>query len=81
MMFKAAYIEKQNSPLIIDNFETPSPQHGQLLLKFHNSGICGRQIQEIYGYKGEDKFLPHFLGHEGTAEVLQIGDGVKKCII
>ena len=80
-MFKAAYIEKQNQPLLIDSFELPNPDYGQLLVKFHNSGICGRQIQEIYGYKGEDKFLPHFLGHEGTAEVLKIGTGVSKCSI
>lgn len=78
-MFKAAYIEKQNRPLVVNSFEIPNPQYGQILVKFNNSGICGRQIQEIYGYKGEDKYLPHFLGHEGTAEVLKVGDGVDKC--
>ena len=36
-----------------------------------------RQIQEINGSKGPDKFLPHLLGHEGCGEVLEIGPGVK----
>ncbi|HEX3870072.1 MAG TPA: zinc-binding dehydrogenase, partial [Pirellulales bacterium] len=29
------------------------------------------------GAKGEDKFLPHLLGHEGSGHVLQVGPGVK----
>jgi Zn-dependent alcohol dehydrogenase len=40
------------------------------------SGICGAQINEIDVVKGPDKFLPHLLGHEGFARVLEIGPGV-----
>jgi S-(hydroxymethyl)glutathione dehydrogenase/alcohol dehydrogenase len=43
----------------------------------HYSGICGAQINEIEGAKGPDKFLPHLLGHEGSATVLDVGPGVK----
>jgi S-(hydroxymethyl)glutathione dehydrogenase / alcohol dehydrogenase len=44
----------------------------------HFSGICGAQINEIDGAKGPDKFLPHLLGHEGSATVLDVGPGVKR---
>ena len=40
------------------------------------SGICGAQLNEIQGIKGEDKFLPHLLGHEGGGVVLETGPGV-----
>jgi S-(hydroxymethyl)glutathione dehydrogenase/alcohol dehydrogenase len=47
------------------------------LVKIHYSCICGTQINEIDAAKGPDKFLPHLLGHEGSATVLEIGPGVK----
>ncbi len=50
---------------------------GQVLVKIHYSGICGAQINEIEAAKGPDKFLPHLLGHEGSATVLEVGPGVK----
>jgi S-(hydroxymethyl)glutathione dehydrogenase / alcohol dehydrogenase len=40
------------------------------------SGICGAQVNEIEAVKGEDKFLPHLLGHEATADVIDCGEGV-----
>ena len=51
---------------------------GQVLVKVEYSGICGSQIGEIDGVKGEDKFLPHLLGHEGSGCVVEIGAGVRK---
>ncbi len=40
------------------------------------STICGAQLNEIAAAKGPDKFLPHLLGHEASARVLEIGPGV-----
>jgi S-(hydroxymethyl)glutathione dehydrogenase/alcohol dehydrogenase len=34
---------------------------------------------EQQGKRGEDKWLPHLLGHEGFGEVIEIGSGVSKC--
>jgi len=50
--------------------------YGQVLVKVCYSGICGSQIGEIDGIKGNDRFLPHLLGHEGSGIVMEIGDGV-----
>jgi S-(hydroxymethyl)glutathione dehydrogenase/alcohol dehydrogenase len=47
-------------------------------VKIHYSGICGAQLNEIEAAKGEDKFLPHLLGHEGSGTVLAVGAGVKR---
>jgi S-(hydroxymethyl)glutathione dehydrogenase/alcohol dehydrogenase len=47
-----------------------------VLVEVHRSGICGAQLGEISGAKGEDKFLPHLLGHEGGGVVAEVGPGV-----
>ena len=75
---RAAILVEQKKPLVIDNVELPQTlDYGQVLVKVFYSGICGSQIGEIDGVKGEDKYLPHLLGHEGSGEVISIGPGVK----
>ncbi len=48
------------------------------MVKVKYSGICGSQLDEISGKKGEDLFLPHLLGHEGSGVVIDVGPGVRK---
>ena len=75
---KAAILVEQNQPLIIDDIDLPSQlAPGQVLVKIHASGICGSQLGEIAGIKGQDKYLPHLMGHEGCGTILEIGPGVK----
>jgi len=76
MKTKAAILEKLNSPLVLDEIETQPLVCGQVLVEIHRSGICGAQLNEIAGTKGEDRFLPHLLGHEGGGIVLEVGPGV-----
>lgn len=73
---KAAVLEKLNSPLVIDHLNIPRLDVGQVLVKVCCSGICGKQIGEISGLYGEDKYLPHLLGHEGGGIVIETGPGV-----
>ena len=47
-----------------------------MLVKILHTTICGAQINEIEAAKGPDKFLPHLLGHEASAIVMDIGPGV-----
>ena len=64
---KAAILVEQKKPLIVDEVQLPDAlELGQVLVKVHFSGICGSQLGEIDGAKGEDKFLPHLLGHEAS---------------
>jgi S-(hydroxymethyl)glutathione dehydrogenase / alcohol dehydrogenase len=75
---KAAILVQQNAPLELAEIESPERlRFGQVLVKVQYSGICGAQINEIEGAKGPDKFLPHLLGHEGCATVLETGEGVR----
>ena len=76
---KAAILVNQNTPLVIDDIDLPPKlDYGQILVKVHYSGICGSQLGEIDGVKGKDPYLPHLLGHEGSATVIEVGRGVKK---
>src|SRR5205814_7676085 len=75
---KAAILVKNHAPLELAEIESPDRLlYGQVLVKVHFSGICGAQINEIEAAKGPDKFLPHLLGHEGCATVLEVGEGVR----
>ena len=74
---KAAILTEQRKPLVVADIDLPQQlEVGQVLVRIHTSGICGSQIGEIDGAKGEDKFLPHLLGHEGCGTVEAIGPGV-----
>ena len=78
---KAAVLMKQRTPLQIEAVFLPDRlDYGQVLVKVYYSGICGSQIGEIDGVKGEDPFLPHLLGHEGSGKVLATGPGVKNIV-
>uniref|UniRef100_A0A6M3MEU2 Putative alcohol dehydrogenase n=1 Tax=viral metagenome TaxID=1070528 RepID=A0A6M3MEU2_9ZZZZ len=73
---KAAVLEHINKDLVIRELNIPELEYGQVLVQVKASGICGKQIGEIAGNYGEDKFLPHLLGHEGGGIVDSIGEGV-----
>ena len=75
---KAAILTELKRPLSIAVVDLPeSLAVGQVLVKIHFSGICGSQIGEIDGAKGEDRFLPHLLGHEASGTVMETGPGVR----
>jgi S-(hydroxymethyl)glutathione dehydrogenase/alcohol dehydrogenase len=79
MKFKAAVLVKTGSPLeIIEHIEVPKLADGQVLVKIFYSGVCHSQLMEASGARGEDKYLPHMLGHEATAQVLETGPSVTK---
>ncbi|MHC2622921.1 S-(hydroxymethyl)glutathione dehydrogenase/alcohol dehydrogenase [Bradyrhizobium huanghuaihaiense] len=77
---KAAILVESGKPLIVDEFTLPDTlEHGQVLAHVHTSSICGAQINEIDAVKGVDKFLPHLLGHEALATIVETGPGVVSC--
>jgi S-(hydroxymethyl)glutathione dehydrogenase/alcohol dehydrogenase len=77
--FKAAVLVEQKKDLdIIKNIEIPNLKKGQVLVKLAFSGVCHSQIMEIEGLRGEDKYIPHLLGHEGSGLVIKTGPEVKK---
>lgn len=73
---KAAVLEQIDAPLAIRDVELTELKVGQVLVKILVSGLCGAQIHEIRGHKGNAKFLPHLMGHEGCGIVEEVGPGV-----
>ncbi len=74
---KAAVLEKIHDHLTVTDVHLPTAmQRGQVLVRVLCSGICGSQLQEIDGIKGNPEHLPHLLGHEGAGIVLAVGAGV-----
>lgn len=78
MKTEAALLVQTGQPLVIAEIEVPALKAGQVLVEIAYSGACGTQLMEWRGDKGEDKWLPHCLGHEGTGAVIDTGPGVSK---
>lgn len=78
MQTKAAVLIAHNKPLKIVMLDLPPLQAGQVMVKMAYSGVCQSQLMEVTGKRGEDPYLPHLLGHEGSGEVIEIGPNVSK---
>ena len=78
MKTQAALLVQTGQPLVLAEIETPALKPGQVLVEIAYSGACGTQVMEWRGDKGEDKWVPHCLGHEGTGTVIEAGSAVTK---
>src|SRR5258708_6779945 len=78
MKTEAALLVQTGTPLVVAEIEVPALKPGQVLVEIVYSGACGTQVMEWRGDKGEDKWVPHCLGHEGTGVVLETGSAVTK---
>jgi S-(hydroxymethyl)glutathione dehydrogenase/alcohol dehydrogenase len=76
--FRAAVLFEPNKPLEIVDLLFPELLNGQVLVRNIYSGVCRSQLMEVEGKRGEDKWLPHLLGHEGVGIVERIGPLVTK---
>jgi S-(hydroxymethyl)glutathione dehydrogenase/alcohol dehydrogenase len=75
---EAAVLYKLNKPLRIVTLTIPDLKPGQVLVDVAYAGVCHTQLLEARGKRGQDRFLPHALGHEGSGTVLEVGTGVTK---
>jgi S-(hydroxymethyl)glutathione dehydrogenase / alcohol dehydrogenase len=78
MKTEAALLVETGKPLVVDTIALPALKPGQVLVEIAFSGACGTQLMEVAGAKGEDKWCPHCLGHEGSGTVLETGSAVTK---
>ncbi|RLB83499.1 MAG: alcohol dehydrogenase [Deltaproteobacteria bacterium] len=78
MKTTAAVLIELGKPLVLAELDIPVLKPGQVLVQIAFSGICHTQILECRGYRGEDRYLPHCLGHEGSGVVQDVGPGVTK---
>ncbi|HJZ54804.1 MAG TPA: zinc-binding dehydrogenase [Gemmataceae bacterium] len=78
MKTTAAVLVELGKPLEFADLTIPSLKPGQALVEVVYSGVCHTQVGEARGHRGEDRFLPHCLGHEGSGIVRELGPGVSK---
>jgi S-(hydroxymethyl)glutathione dehydrogenase/alcohol dehydrogenase len=78
MKTEAALLVQTGQPLVLAELEIPVLKPGQVLVEIAYSGACGTQVMEALGLKGEDKWVPHCLGHEGSGTVLESGSAVTR---
>lgn len=74
----AAILVDTKLPLSVEELEIPALKPGQVLVEIKYSGVCHTQLLEARGLRGDDPFIPHCLGHEGSGVVLEIGPKVEK---
>lgn len=78
MKTEAAVLVKTKELLVLAELEIPELKPGQVLVDIAYSGVCHTQVLECRGKRGEDKYLPHCLGHEGSGIVREIAGNVTK---
>jgi len=69
----AAIHLKKNKNLILDEISFSNPSFDEVVLKNTYAGICHSQLINLSRTPG----CPELLGHEGTAEVVAVGNKVK----
>jgi propanol-preferring alcohol dehydrogenase len=75
-MMKAAVVEQFGQPLVLREWEIPTPGPGQILVKTEACGVCHTDLHAARGdwpLKPNPPFIP---GHEGIGIVVAIGSGV-----
>jgi Zn-dependent alcohol dehydrogenase len=71
---KAAVLYQTNQPLVIEDVQIDPPKANEVKVKIAVAGVCR---SDLHFMKGEAIIpMPAVLGHEGSAIVMEIGDGV-----
>ena len=74
---KAAVVEAFGKPLVLREWETPTPNAGQILVKTEACGVCHTDLHAARGDWPVTPTPPFIPGHEGIGLVAAIGAGVK----
>lgn len=72
---KAAVAWEAKKPLDVTEVQVAPPQAGEVRLKVLSNALCHTDIYTLDGHDPEGKF-PSILGHEATAIVESVGEGV-----
>ena len=76
MIAQAMVLTDVTKPLILTDIQLQVIGDFDVKVKIIYSGVCHTQILEAHGKRGVDKFLPHCMGHEASAVVIEIGKKV-----
>src|SRR3984885_1202008 len=73
---QAALVEQFGKPLVLREWEIPSPGAGQILVKTEACGVCHTDLHAAHGDWPLKPTLPFIPGHEGIGRVAAVGAGV-----
>ncbi|MFB5647519.1 MAG: alcohol dehydrogenase catalytic domain-containing protein, partial [Candidatus Nitrosomaritimum yanchengensis] len=71
---KTAFV-KEPSTISVDETEKPAIGHGDILVQMHACGICGSDLEKVFGQYGKPSTR---LGHEPAGIVIDTGSNVSE---
>lgn len=71
---KAVVVMAKNEPATVTTINVPDPGPGEVLVQVKSCGVCQTDHHYIEGGVGDN--FPYLLGHESTAVVESVGEGV-----
>ncbi|MEE9563967.1 MAG: alcohol dehydrogenase catalytic domain-containing protein, partial [Nitrosopumilaceae archaeon] len=69
---KAAFVKKE-STISVEEIEKPKLGPGDILVKMESCGICGSDLEKVFGKYGQPSMK---LGHEPAGEIIEVGSKV-----
>ncbi len=75
MKTRAAVLYGQNEPFVVEEVDLDPPGPNEVLVEMAAGGVCHSDWSVVEGII--PKQLPMILGHEGSARVLEVGEGVR----
>jgi L-iditol 2-dehydrogenase len=69
---KTAYV-KESSVISISETENPTLSSGDILVQMHACGICGSDLEKVFGEYGQPSMR---LGHEPAGVIIDVSSGV-----
>ena len=72
----AAVVEHFGRPLVLREWDIPTPGAGQILVKTEACGVCHTDLHAAHGDWPLKPTLPFIPGHEGIGRVTAVGAGV-----
>jgi len=70
---KTAFV-KEPSKISVDETPIPNLGYGDILVQMQACGICGSDIEKVFGHYGKSSMR---LGHEPAGIILEVGSGVE----
>ncbi len=73
---KVAVVERFGKPLVLQEWDVPTPGPGEILVQTEACGVCHTDVHANYGDWPLKPTLPFIPGHEGIGRVVALGAGV-----
>jgi L-iditol 2-dehydrogenase len=71
---KTAFV-KEPSTILVDDTEKPTLGPGDILVQMHACGICGSDLEKVFGQYGQPSMK---LGHEPAGIIIDVGPNVSE---